>query len=71
MIKIDSKDIVDTTGAGDAFVGGFLSQYVQGESIPQCVAAGNYLANIVIQRDGPTYPTEPHSFKFETAEDKE
>lgn len=50
------------SGAGDAFVGGFLAQYVQGASVDKCVAGGNYLANVVIKRDGPTYPREAHTF---------
>ncbi len=64
IIKIASEKIVDTNGAGDAFVGGFLSQYVQGASLPQCVAAGHYVAHTVIQRTGPSYPSEPHSFSW-------
>ncbi|RUP47851.1 Ribokinase-like protein [Jimgerdemannia flammicorona] len=63
IIKIAEKDIVDTNGAGDAFVGGFLGLYVQGvENIERCVAAGHWLANIVIQRVGPTYPEERKPF---------
>jgi adenosine kinase len=61
---VASEKIIDTTGAGDAFAGGFLSQYVQEASIEQCVAAAHYLASIVIQRSGPTYPDEPHQFNF-------
>lgn len=63
IIKIQKDQIVDTNGAGDAFVGGFMSQYVQGKDFDTAVAAGHYVANIVIQRSGPTYPKEPHSFK--------
>lgn len=44
---------------GDAFVGGFLSQLVAGKSIEECVRAGNYAANIVIQRSGCTFPDTP------------
>lgn len=45
---------------GDAFVGGFLSRLVLGQSIDKCVAAGNYVASVVIQRNGATYPrTKP------------
>lgn len=58
IISINPKDIVDTNGAGDAFVGGFLSQYVQGKPIDECVSAGHWLANINIKRVGPTYPEE-------------
>ncbi|EGF83099.1 hypothetical protein BATDEDRAFT_36383 [Batrachochytrium dendrobatidis JAM81] len=64
IIPIDVKDIVDTNGAGDAFCGGFLSQFVQGRSVDEAVAAGHYVANVVIQRSGPTYPSHAHTFKF-------
>lgn len=64
IIKVDKSKIVDTNGAGDAFCGGFLSQYVQKKPIDQCIAGGLYLASIVVQRSGPTYPKEPPSFKF-------
>ena len=64
VIPIKKENIVDTNGAGDAFVGGFLSQFAQGFDIDQCIAAGNYVANVVIQRSGPSYPTESHSFKY-------
>jgi sugar/nucleoside kinase (ribokinase family) len=31
---------VDTNGAGDAFVGGFLSQLVAGKDVAECCRAG-------------------------------
>lgn len=45
--------------AGDAFVGGFLSQLVQGKPIDSCVKAGCYASNVIIQRSGCTYPEKP------------
>ncbi|KAL4240466.1 hypothetical protein ACF0H5_001258 [Mactra antiquata] len=60
VIPIESKDIVDTNGAGDAFVGGFLSQYVQRKPLEECVRCGNYAANLVIQRSGCTVPDKPN-----------
>jgi adenosine kinase len=48
-----SKDLlVDTNGAGDAFVGGFLSQHLQGKEIADCVKAGHYAARYIIQQSG-------------------
>lgn len=44
---------------GDAFVGGFLSQLVQEKPIEECVRAGTYAANVIIQRSGCTYPEKP------------
>lgn len=50
--------LVDTNGAGDAFVGGFLSQLALGKNISECVRAGNYAARIIIQHSGCTFPKE-------------
>ncbi|KAH3862597.1 hypothetical protein DPMN_025566 [Dreissena polymorpha] len=60
VIKIMAEDIVDTNGAGDAFVGGFLAQLIQGKPLEECVRCGNYAANIVIQRSGCTVPEKPN-----------
>ena len=56
---IDPKIIKDTNGCGDAFVGGFLSQLVQGKPISECVRCGSYAAKVVIQNYGCTYPEHP------------
>lgn len=45
--------------AGDAFVGGFLSQLVRERPIEDCVRAGCYASNVIIQRSGCTYPEKP------------
>lgn len=55
---IPCPELVDTNGAGDAFVGGFLSKLVQGEGMDECCRAGNYAANVIIQRSGCTFPEE-------------
>lgn len=52
VIRIDQKEIVDTNGAGDAFVGGFLAQFVLGKPIDVCVRSGHYAANYIIQQLG-------------------
>uniref|UniRef100_A0A667YE83 Adenosine kinase n=1 Tax=Myripristis murdjan TaxID=586833 RepID=A0A667YE83_9TELE len=59
VIEIDPKDIVDTNGAGDAFVGGFLSGLAQEQQLDQCVKAGHYAANVIIRRAGCTFPEKP------------
>ncbi|KAF2295687.1 hypothetical protein GH714_033590 [Hevea brasiliensis] len=46
---LPKEKLVDTNGAGDAFVGGFLSQLVQEKPIEDCVRAGCYAANVIIQ----------------------
>lgn len=38
--KIDKNAIVDTNGCGDAFVGGFLSQFVQNMPLDYCIRTG-------------------------------
>jgi adenosine kinase len=57
--KIDPALIVDTNGAGDSFVGGFLSRFVRGESLEECVRAGHYCASKVIQVSGAVYLGKP------------
>ncbi|XP_043912672.1 adenosine kinase [Protopterus annectens] len=59
VIDIDQNAIVDTNGAGDAFVGGFLSQLVYERDLDQCIRAGHYSANVIIQRSGCTFPEKP------------
>jgi len=53
------ETVVDTNGAGDAFVGGFLAQLTIGKDIAECVKGGNYAASTIIQHDGCTYPAKP------------
>jgi len=52
--KVDT--LVDTNGAGDAFVAGFLSQLLQGKTLSQCVEAGHWSAGVIIQHVGCTHP---------------
>jgi len=51
-------EIVDTNGAGDAFVGGFLAQLIRGRPVKDCISCGIYAAQIVIRRLGCTFPDE-------------
>jgi len=46
------KDVIDVTGAGDAFISGFLAGYIRGCSIEKCGQMGNELASKVIQKIG-------------------
>lgn len=59
VILLPKEDLVDTNGAGDAFVGGFMSQLVSGKNMAECCRAGNYAANTIIQRSGCTFPDVP------------
>jgi len=54
--RLAKKDIVDTNGAGDAFVGGFLSQLVQEKPLEKCIEAGIFAARTIIQSSGCTFP---------------
>ena len=58
VMSLPKDKIVDTNGAGDAFVGGFLSQYALGKPLEKCVAAGSYAACVIIQRSGVSLPEE-------------
>uniref|UniRef100_A0A3P8Y3N3 Adenosine kinase n=1 Tax=Esox lucius TaxID=8010 RepID=A0A3P8Y3N3_ESOLU len=60
VLDIDQNDIVDTNGAGDAFVGGFLSELVQERPLEECIRAGHYAANVIIRRAGCTFPEKPN-----------
>ena len=55
VIPIEDNELIDVTGAGDAFVGGFLSQFIQGKSIDESVMAGHKLANYIIRQIGTNY----------------
>jgi adenosine kinase len=52
VTKIPAEEMVDVNGAGDAFVGGFLSQLIKGKDLKTCVEAGHYAAGFIIRRSG-------------------
>ncbi|KAF7995633.1 hypothetical protein HCN44_006740 [Aphidius gifuensis] len=57
--KIPEERIIDTNGAGDAFVGGFLSQYIQGKDIEICIKYGIWAGTAIVQRSGCTFEGKP------------
>lgn len=57
--KLEMDAIVDTNGAGDAFVGGFLAQLVQKKPLETCVRCGIWAARQIIQRSGCTFEGTP------------
>ena len=60
-VPVPLEEIVDTNGAGDAFVGGFLSKYVQHQPIEVCVHAGHLAAGEIIRNNGCTFGDIPPS----------
>jgi len=56
VLPIAPENIVDTNGAGDAFVGGFLAEYVLGKDIETCVNNGMHAAHMIIQVSGCNLP---------------
>ena len=44
VIKLDKEKIVDTNGAGDAFVGGLLAQLAKGAEIKKAIECGLWAA---------------------------
>lgn len=59
VIALAKEDLVDTNGAGDAFVGGFLSQLLLGKELSECCRGGNYSANYIIQTAGTQFSGPP------------
>jgi len=54
--KVDK--VVDTTGAGDSFAGGYLAARLQGATPEISARSGNKIASIVIQHPGAIIPRE-------------
>merc|ERR1712087_12698 len=51
---LPKEKLVDTNGAGDAFVGGFLAELARGKDIKEAVDAGHFAARYIIQQSGCT-----------------
>ena len=50
-----SRVLVDPTGAGDAFIGGFLTEYIHQKDSLWCACVGSAAASLVIEGIGPTF----------------
>ena len=50
-----SGRVVDPTGAGDVFIGGFLAEYIHGEDSLWCACVGSAAASLVVEAVGPTF----------------
>jgi len=56
---VEIAKVVDTTGAGDSFNGGYLSARIKGESILDAARKGHRFAAQVIQYRGAVVPIDP------------
>ena len=57
-LLLKNEEIVDLNGAGDAFLGGFLSQFMKGSSLNSCCRAGNDAASVILKNIGCTFPKD-------------
>jgi len=48
----EAVEPVESTGAGDAFCGGFLAAWARGKSLGECAALGNRAARVVLDAAG-------------------
>ena len=51
-VQAEKVNVVESTGAGDAFAAGFLAAWLRGEGPEQCGRAGNAAAALVLQAPG-------------------
>lgn len=58
--------VIDTTGAGDSFAGGYLAARLQGQSPEVAARSGNKIASIVVQHPGAIIPREAMPVFFYT-----
>jgi adenosine kinase len=56
--EVSKKEIVDTTGAGDSFVAGFIYELLRGKDIRECIEVGINISSQVIRVIGCNLPTE-------------
>lgn len=54
--QVNKEDIVDTTGAGDSFVAGFLYELIKGKEIRECIEFGIMISSQVIRTIGCNLP---------------
>jgi len=59
VTALPKEKLVDTNGAGDSYVGGFLAALSKGKDIAGCCKAGAYAASVIVQHSGCTYPAKP------------
>jgi sugar/nucleoside kinase (ribokinase family) len=54
MIRAGAEDVtvVDPTGCGDSFIGGFLGEYLKSGNIKKAQGIGSYIASLTVQKKG-------------------
>jgi len=50
---VEPAKLVDPTGAGDVFIGGFLAEYANDENIMRCACVGAAAASFILEGVGP------------------
>ena len=50
--SVDSVDVKDMTGAGDTFLSGLVSSYIDTEDIEKSIQTANEYATIIVQQKG-------------------
>ncbi len=55
---------MDTNGAGDGFVAGFLAQFIKKEDLEKCIRCAIWSSSLVIQQSGCNFP-DNHNINFE------
>jgi len=58
------ENIVDTNGAGDSFVGGFLAGFIQDKPMAECISAAHYCASVTLQTSGTSFKGRHSTFQF-------
>ena len=61
--NLKDEEIQDLNGAGDAFLGGFLSRYMKGDSVHDCCQIGIEAATIILKHVGCNFPKEKNILK--------
>jgi len=56
VTPLPKEEVVDTNGAGDSFVGGFISGIYSGCDVETSIERGNRIAREVVKRSGCTFP---------------
>ena len=53
---LNEDEVKDTSGAGDALIGGFLALYIDGHELEYCLKCGIYCATECLKVTGCTLP---------------